>query len=59
VKFWEAIRCLEEGAKVRCVRWDKSSFWDKSNLDDDVKWSDCAHRINKMMDENWELHDDV
>lgn len=55
MKFWEAMKYLEEGQSIRSVDWEKDAYWYKSSLHDSDQWCDCSYRVYVMMQDEWEL----
>lgn len=51
MKFWEAMKALEEGKRVRCKKWDSRHFWENGN--DHVMMA-----RTKDTREEWELYED-
>lgn len=59
MKFWEAVKAMEEGQAVRCKRWAKDDQWGFSFLTlGQQPWDDCAYRVFRMMQEEWELYEE-
>lgn len=50
MKFWEAMKRLQEGNKVRCVRWNEGDYIDSGNF-----VAACRVNIDCSMDEEWQL----
>lgn len=56
MKFWEAMKALEEGHKVHCKDWSFGSFIDRKGDDSRIEnpyleWVPC-------IDKEWELYDE-
>ncbi len=54
MKFWEAMKALEEGKKVRCCLWSESLFIDESMRFE--LWLLDNHE--PFHDKEWELHEE-
>lgn len=54
MKFWQAMRALEEGKSVRCEYWKKNDYIDKSNI---CKWFETTPACHHVFDE-WELYEE-
>lgn len=52
MKFWEAMRALEEGKKVYCTTW-KCGYICKS---ENYQWKVCS--LAADIDEEWELYEE-
>lgn len=58
MKFYEALKTLEEGKKIRCVQWDKSDYWNITDSDAKI-WNDCFYRTKLAILCNWEIYDEL
>lgn len=54
LKFWEAMKAIEEGSKVRCVYWGFPDYVDKSKVCD---WFETIPAAHHFFDE-WELYEE-
>jgi hypothetical protein len=54
MKFWEAMKAMEEGKKVRCTCWAKDSYVDQGSLTQGEVFS-----IGLLMNEKWELYEET
>lgn len=57
MKFWEAMKALDEGKNVRCKTWKPDCFLLKFTTGE-IGWSNPSHGsgFTSFMDEEWELH---
>ncbi len=66
MKFWEAMKALQEGKKVRCKDWDNKSFYDYRPdyfLHSDMLFSPgnlCSHQFSddEILYCQWELYEE-
>lgn len=55
MKFWEAMKALEEGKKVRKKRWEKDAFLPTRRNLDGSEWIILA---TIGLNEDWELYEE-
>jgi hypothetical protein len=53
MKFWEAMKALEEGEEVRCVEWPKGDRCSYGNL-----WSCMKNHAPESYGWKWELYEE-
>jgi hypothetical protein len=53
MKFWEAMRELEAGRKVRCEYWGTTNYIDRNNV---CKWFETIPSAHHFFDE-WEFYE--
>ncbi len=54
MKFWEAVKNLQEGKRVRCCYWDAHHFWDMLIFQDRCQMGFSSANI----EEEWELYEE-
>ena len=58
MKCWEAMKCLEEGKRVRRKDWLESSYICLSREKNVVDKGGYDYEIGNQFDDNWEIYDD-
>lgn len=54
MKFWEAMKALEEGKKVRCAQWPNNCYDSQSG--NNVPYS--CYSLSHWSQESWELYEE-
>lgn len=57
MKLWEAIKALEEGKKIRCLKWPKNEYWILSQSNSNI-WDDSFYRIKLCVLCNWGIYEE-
>ena len=57
MKFWEAMKCLEEGKKVRKKIWDKDCYLTIKNNHIVDEWDDDEIVSTLSLDGEWEIYE--
>lgn len=62
MKFWEAMKALEEGEKVRCSRWNPAAYAEKTRSGG-LSFHKADHRCFNIYScndfiEEWELYEE-
>ncbi len=55
MKFWEAMKCFDEGEKIRCPEWAKNEYWTLTLSDSNI-WNDAFYRMKLCVLCDWELY---